>query len=150
MKINLNDVIECIEFEGELLTHYYNKETGVIIYIEDSSTSNYKAEDINNLDSFEEWEREVITALNDFKENRDKYIQLPTYNEINEHGMMIEFCELIEDNKVKNSILEKKDNFRELREAIENAGLGNKWYDFREDAERNIAIKWCEENGVEY
>ena len=150
MKINLNDVIECIEYEGELLTHYYNKETGVIIYIEDSSTSNYKAEDINNLDSFEEWERELITALNDFKENRDKYIQLPTYNEINEHGMMIEFCELIEDNQVKNNILEKRDNFRELREAIENAGFISKWYDFREDAEKNIAIKWCKDNGIEF
>ena len=35
MKADLNDVIECIEFEGELLTHYYNKNTGVIMYIED-------------------------------------------------------------------------------------------------------------------
>ena len=33
MKADLNDVIECIEFEGELLTHYYNKNTGVIMYI---------------------------------------------------------------------------------------------------------------------
>ncbi|MGG7325696.1 hypothetical protein [Clostridium baratii] len=27
MKVNLNDVIEAIEFEGELLKHYYNKST---------------------------------------------------------------------------------------------------------------------------
>ena len=46
MKADLNDVIECIEFEGELLTHYYNKNTGVIMYIEDSSTATYKADDI--------------------------------------------------------------------------------------------------------
>ena len=32
MKVNLSDLIECIEFEGELLSHYYNKKTGVIIY----------------------------------------------------------------------------------------------------------------------
>ena len=30
MKVNLNDVVECIEFEGELLTHYYNKKTDII------------------------------------------------------------------------------------------------------------------------
>ena len=30
MKINLNAVVECIEFEGELLTHYYNKKTDII------------------------------------------------------------------------------------------------------------------------
>ena len=57
MKVNLNDVIEAIEFEGELLNHYYNKETGVIIYVEDESTSKYKAEDIKNIENFEEWER---------------------------------------------------------------------------------------------
>ena len=150
MKIDLNDIIECMEFEGELLTHYYNQNTGVIMYIEDESTASYKAEDINNIESFEEWERELIMALNDFKINRDNYIQLPTHEEINEHGMMIEFCNLIEDEEERNKILDKKDNFRALREAIENIGLGNRWYDFREDTERNIAIKWCEENRIEY
>ena len=30
MKINLHAVVECIEFEGELLTHYYNKKTDII------------------------------------------------------------------------------------------------------------------------
>lgn len=67
MKVNLNDVVECIEFEGELLTHYYNKKTGIIIYIEDSSTATYKAEDINNIENFEEWERELINSLYHFK-----------------------------------------------------------------------------------
>ena len=47
LKVDLNDVIECIEFEGELLQHYYNKNTGVIMYIEDSSTASYKADDIH-------------------------------------------------------------------------------------------------------
>ena len=50
LKVDLNDVIECIEFEGELLQHYYNKNTGVIMYIEDSSTASYKADDIHNIE----------------------------------------------------------------------------------------------------
>ncbi len=77
LKADLNDVIECIEFEGELLQHYYNKKTGIIIYIEDSSTATYKADDIQNLDSFEDWEKELILSINDFRENQSDYIQLP-------------------------------------------------------------------------
>lgn len=150
MKVDLNDVIECIEFEGELLTHYYNKNTGVIIYIEDISTANYKADDINNIEKFEDWEKELILSLHDFKENRSDYIQLPTHDDIDEYGMMINFTNRIEDSELRNRILENKDSFRELRNAIENAGLGNEWYDYRENAERDLAKKWCKDNNIEY
>lgn len=150
MKVDLNDVIECIEFEGELLTHYYNKKTGVIIYIEDSSTANYKADDIQNIDKFEEWEKELILSLHDFKENYNDYIQLPNHADIDEYGMMINFTNTIEDSDIRNTILENKDSFRELRNAIENVGLGSEWYDYREDSERNLAIKWCKDNNIEF
>ena len=33
MKVSLNAVVECIEFEGELLTHYYNKKTIYILFL---------------------------------------------------------------------------------------------------------------------
>lgn len=150
LKVDLNDVIECIEFEGELLQHYYNKKTGIIIYIEDSSTATYKADDIHNLDSFEEWEKELILSINDFRENPSDYIQLPSHEDINEYGIMIEFCNNIEESELKNKILNNKDSFRELRQSIENEGLINDWYDYREGAERNLAIKWCNDNNIEY
>ena len=150
LKVDLNDVIECIEFEGELLQHYYNKNTGVIIYIEDSSTATYKADDIHNLNSFEEWEKELILSLHDFRENPRDYIQLPPHDDINEYGMMIEFCNNIQDIELKNKILNNKDSFRELRQSIENEGLINEWYDYREEAERNLAIKWCNDNNIDY
>ena len=47
-------------------------------------------------------------------------------------------------------LLSNKDSFRGLRQEIENQDLINDWYDYREEAERNIAIKWCEENNIEY
>ena len=150
MKVNLNDVVECIEFEGELLTHYYNKKTGIIIYIEDSSTATYKAEDINNIENFEEWERELINSLYHFKKNPDDYIQLPTHDDIDEHGIMVEFSNKIEDSEVRNIILANENSIRELRNAIEKAGLISEWYDYRECAERDLAIKWCNDNNIEY
>ena len=150
LKVDLNDVIECIEFEGELLQHYYNKNTGIIMYIEDSSTATYKADDIHNLNNFEDWEKELILSLHDFRENPSDYIQLPSYDDINGHGMMIEFCNKIEDIELRNKILNNKDSFRELRQSIENEGFINEWYDYREAAEINLAIKWCNDNNIEY
>ena len=64
--------------------------------------------------------------------------------------MMIEFCNNIENIELRDKILNSKDSFRELRQSIENEGLINEWYDYREDAERNLAIKWCNDNNIEY
>ena len=77
MKVELNDVIEAIEFENELLNHFYNKKTGIIIYKEDFSTASYTAEDIGKANELEEWERELVINLHDLEENPDYYIQLP-------------------------------------------------------------------------
>ncbi|ACD22961.1 hypothetical protein FDE76_08710 [Clostridium botulinum] len=153
MKVNLSDVIEAIEFEGELLSHYYNKKTGIIIYLEDNSTSNYKAEDINNLENFEEWEKELISGLYDLKENFQDYIQLPNKDEINECNMMIDFCKSLGDENFTDKNLEELQeeySLRKLREHIENIGQLSEWYDYREKAEYQLATDWCKKNNIEY
>lgn len=153
MQVNLSDVIESIEFEGELLSHYYNKKTGIIVYLEDNSTSNYKAEDIKNLENFQEWEQELILSLHDLKENFEDYIQLPNIDEINEYEMMIEFCKSLDEEEFKNKNLkelQQKYSLRKLREYIENNDKLSSWYDYREKAEKKLAIDWCEKNNIKY
>ena len=149
MKVNLNDVIEAIEFENELLTHYYNKRTGVIIYLEDSSTASYSCGDIERIDEFEEWEQVLIKELYDLEKNPEDYIQLPDKDVIDEYSMMIEFCISL-NNEELNKISHQKRDFRDIKEAIEKAGLLSEWYDYREEAEYNLAVKWCKENNIEY
>ncbi|MGL5616438.1 MAG: hypothetical protein ACRDD2_09485 [Sarcina sp.] len=63
MKVNLEDVMEAIEYENESVNHYYNKETGVIIYIEDSESSSYNADDIERIDEFEEWVTKLLQEI---------------------------------------------------------------------------------------
>ncbi|MEG2109970.1 MAG: hypothetical protein RRY19_09315 [Clostridium sp.] len=145
MKVNLSDVIEAIEFEGELLTHYYNKETGIIIYVEDESTSKYKAEDFKNIDKFEEWERELIIGLNHLKEHPEEYIQLPSNEYINEDSMMINFVKSLGDD-IASNIPEDKS----MRKYIEDLGKLSEWYDYRENAEYQLAKDWCIKNNIQF
>lgn len=149
MKVNLSDVIEAIEFEGELLSHYYNKETGIIIYVEDESTTNYKASDIKDIEKFEDWERELIKGLYDLKHNPEKYIQLPTKEEINEDAMMRDFLKCIENNNINSEDLEGY-SIMKLKEKIESIGKLNQWYDYRENKEYEIAKNWCINNNIPY
>ena len=62
MKVNLNAVVECIEFEGELLTHYYNKKTDII---------NFEYKIINNTNHFyNQKENEIAILILNWIKNR--------------------------------------------------------------------------------
>lgn len=150
MKVNLNDVIEAIEFEGDLVRHYYNKNSGIIIGIEDSNTSTYKASLVKDLDKFEEWEKELICNLYDFEENPEDYISLPNKDEINEYGMLIDFCNSLKDLDLKNKLLSDNESFLKLKQSVEGNGLLSEWYDYREKAEKELAINWCKNNNIGY
>lgn len=154
MKVYLKDVIESIELENELLNHFYNKKTGIIIYKEDFSTSAYSAADINRIDEFEEWEKELILNLQDLKENTQDYIQLPQKDESDELKMMIDFCNSFSDISLEDSLdkdlAHEKVKLQQVKKIIQDKELINEWYDYRDDTEREIAIKWCNDNNIEY
>lgn len=153
MKVNISDVIECIEFENENLNHYYNKNTGIIIYKESSETSNYSAADYNRINEFEEWERELIESLYDLENNPDNYIKLPGEDEISELNMMINFCNSFNDFSIDDILNKNVDDIKKIqkiKKLIEEKNMLNDWYDFREQTEKQIAIDWCNKNNIEY
>lgn len=153
MKVNINDVIECIEFENESLNHYYNKNTGIIIYKESPETSSYKAEDYNRIDEFEDWEKELIESLHDLEINPQDYIQLPVISEISEFKILSQFCNSFSDLSIENIIKDNMDEVKKIQKIkrlLEDKNMLNDWYDYREQSERQIAKEWCSLNNIEY
>lgn len=145
MRVDLEDVIEAIEYENEFLSHYYNKYTGVIIYKEDKEWEPFHKENIKEIESLEDWQKELLMELKDLEDHPENYIQLPSHDELHEGRMMKKFMD-------KYSLkCDAQDNeIEKLKKAIEDKCLLSEWYDFREDLEREIAINWCEKNNIEY
>lgn len=153
MKVNLNDVIECIEFENENLNHFYNKKTGIIIYKESSDTSTYSAADYNRIDEFEDWERELIESLYDLEKNPNDYIKLPGEEEISELNILINFCNSFSDisiDDILNKNIDDTKKIQKIKKIIEDKDMLNDWYEYREQSERQIAIDWCKNNNIEF
>lgn len=142
MRVDINDVIEAIEYENEFLDHYYNKKTGVIIYKEDDGTT---VPDLDNTEGLEEWQVELFKELKDLEDHPENYIKLPGHDELHEGRMMKKF---LDKRSLKNDINEE--NIEKLKKMIEDKCLLSEWYDFREDLEREIAVNWCEDNNIEY
>ena len=133
MKVNLEDVLEAIDFTSDEISHYY--------YI--------PQERIIMRNEFEGW---VDPDLPDEVEPED-LIPLPTRREIDDYGNMLSFIEQKTDGDARewlSNAVHGRGAFRMFRAACERFGLIQDWYDFRDRCHRATAILWCEENGIVY
>ena len=40
--------------------------------------------------------------------------------------------------------------FRRFKDSVNRMGIAKQWYDYRDNAHREIAIRWCRDNEYEY
>lgn len=132
MKVKLDDVIIALESVNMETQCFYDKETGKIEYVFDFDTDGLTGEDIDA-----SWER---------------YIALPSDDDINEYSMMEKFIELIDDegisNKLENAI-HGRGAFRYFKDTLYQFGIENEWYEYRNEKYKEIALEWCKENGID-
>lgn len=66
---------------------------------------------------------------------------------------MERFCLSIEDEEISDSLyyaIKGKGAFRRFKEGIHRYGITDDWYKYREEALKQMARDWCEENDIEY
>jgi hypothetical protein len=66
---------------------------------------------------------------------------------------MREFAESVEPERLSDELqnaIRGAGAFRYFKDALRRYRREKDWYAYREEALRQIAIEWCEENGIEY
>lgn len=151
-KVKLDDVIEAIELASEEGNYYYNKLTNEVIYIGEEEWRIADGCDMDDLEDYPEWQRDVIEAAIDIEENWDNYISLPTKFDIDEYDIMAEFCDSIENDRISNQLsnaLNGRGAFRRFKDTVIRLNIEKKWYAYRDDALKKIAMEWCKDNSIE-
>jgi hypothetical protein len=149
-RVTLSDIIDGLESQSDRLNSYLNKETGEIVTL--SEDDFILAESDDPLDDLSEWEQESIETIREI-EDTDKYVALPTQFDIDEYDIMERFCRSIEDDEIRDQMyqaIEGRGAFRYFKDSIHRLKIAEDWYKFRDEAFREIAVEWCEENGIEY
>jgi len=85
--------------------------------------------------------------------NWQDYIELPGKWKINEYNIMENFCGSIRNEKISNALyyaIRGRGAFRRFKDAIIRFGIEENWYRFREEALKDIAIRWCERNDITF
>lgn len=151
IKVKLKDIIGNMEFNSDENRSFLNIKTGEILAL--------TSEEIRMADSdidyarIPEWQKESIEAAKDLEENFEDYIELPDKYEINEYGMMEDFCSNIGDERISDALynaIRGKGAFRRFKDTLSRFNIEDRWYAYYEDALREVAIEWCEDNEIDF
>jgi hypothetical protein len=88
----------------------------------------------------------------DILENKD-WIKLPSQFDVHEWQIMKRFCYTIKDETLREELLNAihgRGAFRMFKNVIYRHRIEEDWFTFKNEAFKEIAIQWCEENEIEY
>ena len=151
-KVKIDDVVEHLEFASDMNKSFLNKKTGAVHLIP-AELERYGESDFDDDDFIPEWEKEIIPVIKDIKQNPDNYIVMPDQFYINEYAIMERFCLSLEEETLRDKIyvaIKGSGAFQRFKNNINNYGIADDWYKYKDEAFREIAIEWCKENNLEY
>ena len=104
------------------------------------------------MEDYAEWEQDAIKQAEEILFSED-FIALPSKFDIHEYKIMEKFCLSLDDEELKNTMyhsIKGKGAFGRFKNNIFRYGIEEKWYEYRREAFREIAIDWCEQNQLSY
>ena len=102
MSVKLRDVVDGLEMQADEMSAYLNKRTGEVVPISSEDLS--AAEEEEDLEDYPEWQQESILKAKEILESED-WIELPSKFEIDEYGIMEDFCRSVADPEISERLL---------------------------------------------
>jgi hypothetical protein len=137
MKAKMMDVLEAFEMSDDELHYVYNKKTGEVVVVADASSDFESDEDVD---------------MAELEENEEQYIALPDKFDINDYHIMEQFIWHLPAGEQQTELersIQGRGAFRYFRNTLDRFEMTQKWYDFQNEAYREMAVEWGKVNGVE-
>jgi hypothetical protein len=150
-RVKLSDVIDGLESQSDESSSFLNKKTGEVVLMTDYAMR--AAEDDEPIEDLPDWEQELVATAKEIMAETGEYIPLPTKFDINEYSIMERFCLSLEDPELRDTfygLIGGSGAFRRFKDALYQYGIENQWHSYRDNALKEIAIEWCQENNIEF
>ena len=137
MKIKLQQVIQAIEEADDVFTSFLDTKTGKTVYLADPLMTGETDE----------------TLAAEMKNTPERFLRFPTKYEIHQYRIMEDFIDQLSPGKAQEELayaIRGKGAFRRFKQSVRFHGLEQRWYDYLAKAYRELAIRWCAEEGLEY
>lgn len=149
MKVKLSSVVENIEANVFEYMVFLDKQTYEFVLItEHALRSAEDGEVYNHLPEWQQEERKQAEMIVDDLEE-ERFVRLPEERDLDDYSIMEDFSFSIGDEKLLRAI-RGRGAFRRFREQVENTGLLEDWYKYRDSKHIEFARQWCQEEGIPF
>jgi len=134
----------------EGMTAFINRQTGEMATVSDDDMS--LVEDELEEEDLPDWQAEMLPKLREIVSGGN-WLALPDKFDIHEWEIMRRFADSVADDELSQDLhraIHGKGAFRMFRAVIEDAGVREAWFAFRQQAVREIARLALEELGIPY
>jgi len=147
----LDDIVNALQMNFDEVRQYVDRETGEVWAITTEELRDI--EEMEESETVDEAEDPQLAAAYRVYVCDERMVELPDQQEIGEWETMREFAESVKQRDAREWLLTAiagRGAFRMFKDTVARLGLREQWFAFRENALREIAIEWCEDNGIEY
>jgi hypothetical protein len=152
-RVKMSDLVDGLEAQGDETHAFLDRQTGEVLLLMDEDLGADDEEEEGDLSDCGEWERESIEQAKAVQADEGgRFLALPDRFDVNEWEMMRDFAMALEDDSQAESLqnaIHGRGAFRYFKDRVHEFGLADAWYKFREEQYRQVALDWCEANGVD-
>jgi hypothetical protein len=152
-EVKLDVIIEALEMSDDSISSYLDVETGEVRSITEEEFD--LAEDPQTvIEDLPDWEREAVKLARSIQEHSGKrYLALPDRFDVHEWAIMDRFSETLRDAQMRNDFhggIRGAGAFRVFKRLLTEYNLWDAWNGFKQSELRQMAVQWCEENGITF
>jgi len=150
-RVKLSEIVGEMELQHDQGSLYLNKRTGEVVLLIDEEMRT--AEEEESSAEIPEWQREAKKVAKDILENSENYLELPSKVEINEYRIMEDFGHSLEDREISEKLsdaIKGRGAFRRFKDNMVRMGIEDRWYKYKNETLKRMALEWCEENHIDY
>jgi hypothetical protein len=151
MKVSLQDIVDALEFLTDEHFNYVDRQTGEVEMVSREVLG--IAEEGGTIDELLGWQEHEFEIAEALFADWDRFAKLPTKYDVNEWEIVREFAESAEPERLSEELQDAIHGaraFRCFKDTLRRYRREKDWYAYRDESLRQIAIDWCEENGIEY
>jgi hypothetical protein len=146
--------MDAIDLPNDLWEAFLDPETGEVLVMTEEDRDLLDEEEVDDAGAFEipGWQKEAVKRLKALLDS-GRALSLPDRFDFHEWEVMKRFALSIEDidegTELSNAI-HGSGAFRVFKATIVRLGHREKWFEYRDEALRELAKEWLEDNGIEY
>lgn len=144
--VDINELIDAFEMDNYFERSFINTLTGEVINLTEGEVfSDNENEDFLNEEDIDDEEFEELIP--------DHFLSLPDKYEINMFGMMEDFCNTVENQKIQQNLcnaLGGKGSFGRFMAILHAHEIEKEWYYYLHNRLKEFSIEFCKMHNLKY